>query len=310
MELGGREKEGQLLSVLWVFPSWHFSLYSELTDSVSLSLSLHVCPSHSPSSCLSHSVSPSLSLLLLLSLSSSKAFLHFSQFSIFSFFLQKHTQVLFMTVFPPLSHLPSTHAPVVAFFLLLFHHLFLFLLLFFVVLLVIVVVVTLRWIEVFSSRSFCCCPSVSLAFVRVHWQFLPLVLFVARLSFPLPHPLSLPLALSTCRSLIVWQLWLNFCLAQTLSATKRFLIPRRPSHFTPSPSFSGDLHQSINRSISRSIQSVNTFSIYTRLTNKFLFAPPQKYVSLADTQWNVLPLACPPSLSPSHSLPFASCLPL
>lgn len=90
-----------MLSVLWVFPSWHFSLYSELTDSVSLSLSLHVCPSHSPSSCLSHSVSPSLSLLLLLSLSSSKAFLHFSQFSIFSFFLQKHTQVLLMTVFPP-----------------------------------------------------------------------------------------------------------------------------------------------------------------------------------------------------------------
>lgn len=197
MELGGREEEGQLLSVLWVFPSWHFSLYSELTDSVSLSLSLHVCPTHSSSSCLPHSLFSSLFPSSYSFFSPLKHFFTLANFQFLAFSFRNTHKFCLWQFSPPLSHLPSTHAPVVAFFLLLFHHLFLFLLFFFVVLLV--VVVTLRWIEVFSSRSFCCCcPSVSLAFVRVHWQFLPLVLFVARLSFPRPplsHPLSSPLTL-------------------------------------------------------------------------------------------------------------------
>lgn len=70
---------------------------------------------------------------------------------------------------------------------------------------------------------------------------------------------------------------------------------------------------SVNQSFNQSFNSISQhfFNLYAINKHKFLFAPPQKYVSLADTQWNVLPLACSTSLSlpPTHFplLPVSRC---
>lgn len=291
-----------LLSVLWVFPSWHFSLYSELTDSVSLSLSVFPCLRHSLSPPHSSLTPASLLSLPFLSLPL-KHFFTLANFQFLAFSFRNTHKFCLWQFSLSLSFSPSTHAPVVASFLLLFHHFYLFLLLFFVVVVALLCCcrhVALKFLALFSFC--CCCPSVSLAFVRVHWQFLPLVLFVAclasLLSSPLPpsSPLSLSLYLSQFDRLTALAKLLfgtNFVSCKTLLNTAS------PLPFPPPPRLVVDLHQSINRSISRSIQSVNTFSICTRLTNKFLFSPPK----------NTFPLLTLNEMCGSLSLALLLCLP-